>query len=232
MMEKSKVAVDESANVDYRNDSNSIVSLPPAYDKPVSTTLKVARILSLTLVAVTTIVGIMVLVGIYIHQGKQCSCGEVDAASSMSQQPLSSARIDRMDHGPTYTTGDQEQGGEKVTVNKNLPRPLKLELDAALGTILKDPKNKKAEVNCVAETRKASQVITQDPKMLMTPFGNFSTDPKTVHLMGERMVLSCISAVKPSKKSSKTKKAAAKLSTMLPRPRRSTKEMCSCNCDC
>ncbi|GIY69241.1 hypothetical protein CDAR_5631, partial [Caerostris darwini] len=74
MMEKSKVAVDESASVDYRNDSNSIVSLPPAYDKPVSTTLKVARILSLTLLAVTTIIGIMVLLGIYIHQGYQCQC--------------------------------------------------------------------------------------------------------------------------------------------------------------
>lgn len=44
----------------------------------------------------------------------------------------------------------------------------------------------------------------------MTPFGNFSTDPKLVHLMGERMVLSCISAVKPSKKNSKGKKVASK----------------------
>ncbi|PRD32303.1 UNVERIFIED_CONTAM: hypothetical protein NCL1_20886 [Trichonephila clavipes] len=69
---------------------------------------------------------------------------------------------------------------------------------------------------------------------LMTPFGNFSTDPKLVQLMGERMVMSCISAVKqPNKKSSKAKKAAAKLAAgLLPRPRRSTKEMCSCNCDC
>ncbi|KFM59815.1 uncharacterized protein LOC118188755 [Stegodyphus dumicola] len=228
MMEKTKVAVDESSNVDYRNDSNSIVSLPPAYDKPVSTKLKIARILSLTLLAITTIVGIMVLLGIYIHQGYQCQCDR-ETVSASQVQPMSAARIDRMDHGPTYTTddkGSKEQG-------KGMSVPLKLELDAALGTILKDPKNKKAEVNCVAETRKASQVISQDPKMLMTPFGNFSTDPKVVHLMGERMVMSCISAVKQSKKSkSKKDKAANKLASLLPRPRRSTKEMCSCNCDC
>ncbi|GFX93663.1 uncharacterized protein TNCV_1588401 [Trichonephila clavipes] len=74
MMEKSKVAVDESASVDYRNETNSIVSLPPAYAKPTSTTLKVARILSVTLLAVTTIIGVMVLLGIYIHQGYQCQC--------------------------------------------------------------------------------------------------------------------------------------------------------------
>jgi len=227
-MEKSKVAVDESSTVDYRNDSNSIVSLPPAYDKPVSTTLKVARILSLTLLAVTTIVGIMVLLGIYIHQGYQCNCGIAEQVAASQVQPVSAARIDRMDHDNTYTADDKTAKDQ----DKQLPVPLKLELDAALGTILKDPKNKKAEVNCVAETRKASQVISQDPKMLMTPFGNFSTDPKLVHLMGERMVLSCISAVKPSKKASKAKKMANKVAGMLPRPRRSTKEMCSCNCDC
>ncbi|GIX81467.1 uncharacterized protein CDAR_224631 [Caerostris darwini] len=230
MMEKSKVAVDESASVDYRNDSNSIVSLPPAYDKPVSTTLKVARILSLTLLAVTTIIGIMVLLGIYIHQGYQCQCAS-ESMSASQIQPMSAARIDRMDHEPTYTADDKEPQTNK---GKGMSVPLKLELDAALGTVLKDPKNKKAEVNCVAETRKASQVIHQDPKMLMTPFGNFSTDPKLVQLMGERVVLSCISAVKQPKKSSKAKKAAAKIAAagLLPRPRRSTKEMCSCNCDC
>ncbi|GFY59110.1 uncharacterized protein TNIN_218251 [Trichonephila inaurata madagascariensis] len=229
MMEKSKVAVDESASVDYRNETNSIVSLPPAYAKPTSTTLKVARILSVTLLAVTTIIGVMVLLGIYIHQGYQCQCDK-EMMSASQMQPMSAARIDRMDHDNTYTT-DEKDAQPK---GKGVPMPLKLELDAALGTILKDPKNKKAEVNCVAETRKASQVIHQDPKMLMTPFGNFSTDPKLVQLMGERMVMSCISAVKqPNKKSSKAKKAAAKLAAgLLPRPRRSTKEMCSCNCDC
>ncbi|GBM36767.1 hypothetical protein AVEN_273804-2 [Araneus ventricosus] len=229
-MEKSKVAVDESASVDYRNDSNSIVSMPPAYDKPVSTTLKVARILSVTLLAVTTIIGIMVLLGIYIHQGYQCQCDR-EAVSASQLQPVSAARIDRMDHEPTYTADEKDP---QVKGKGGMSVPLKLELDAALGTVLKDPKNKKAEVNCVAETRKASQVIHQDPKMLMTPFGNFSTDPKLVQLMGERVVLSCISAVKQPKKSSKAKKAAIKVDAagLLPRPRRSTKEMCSCNCDC
>ncbi|KAG8200726.1 hypothetical protein JTE90_022336 [Oedothorax gibbosus] len=229
MMEKSKVAVDETSNVDYRsNDSSSIVSLPPAYDKPVSTTLKVARILSVTLLAVTTIIGVMVLLGIYIRQQQHCTCdnsrGEMVSASQV--QPLSAARIDRMDHENTFTTDDKD-----AKKGKELSKPLKLELDAALGTILKDPKNKKAEVNCVAETRKASQVIHQDPKMLMTPFGNFTTDPKLVQVMGERMVMTCVSAVKQNKKTSKGRKLANK--GLLPRPRRSLeKEMCSCNCDC
>lgn len=47
-------------------------------------------------------------------------------------QPISAARIDRMDHDNTYTTDDKsakEQG-------KQMPTPLKLELDAALGVSL------------------------------------------------------------------------------------------------
>ncbi|XP_042909127.2 uncharacterized protein [Parasteatoda tepidariorum] len=188
-MEKSKVAVDESSTVDYRNETNSIVSLPPAYHKPpVSTSLKIARILSLTLLAMTAIIGILVIIGMYVHQGYQCQ--------NYATQPM--ARIDRMDH-------EQQSSESSKQPVKDLP--LKLELDAALGTILKNPKNKKAEVNCVAETKKASQIISQDPKMLMTPFGNFSTDPKLLRLTGERMVLSCISAIdkKPNKKKSANK---------------------------
>ena len=59
---------------------------------------------------------------------KKKSCFNLQVAASQLQ-PISAARIDRMDHDNTYTTDDKatkEQG-------KQLPTPLKLELDAALG---------------------------------------------------------------------------------------------------
>lgn len=51
--------------------------------------------------------------------------------------------------------------------------------------------NGNEKVNCVIERKAANQIITSESKHLVTPFGNITTDPKLIHLTGEKLVFSC-----------------------------------------
>lgn len=52
-------------------------------------------------------------------------------------------------------------------------------------------RNDNEKVNCIIERKAANQIITSDSKQLVTPFGNITTDPKLIHLTGEKLIFSC-----------------------------------------
>ncbi|CAN7992441.1 unnamed protein product, partial [Ixodes hexagonus] len=88
-------------------------------------------------------------------------------------------------------------------------------------------KNQRAQVSCVVEKKKASEVIAHEPKMLITPFGNMTTEPRMVHLTGERMVFSCITGTRDEN----PRNASTQRNGRVKRGIAEEKD-CACNCSC
>ncbi|XP_067135558.1 uncharacterized protein [Centruroides vittatus] len=186
-----------------------------AYKQPGSNSQKLTRIISYTVVTMTVIIGVFVLAGMYIRsQRRECPC-------TIQENQVYNRQVASIEEEPLNAVASE-------VVPKKLSLPLKLQIDDSAGKMLN--KNQKAHVNCIIEKRKASQIISQEPKTLMTPFGNITSDPGMVHLTGEKMIFSCFSGVKKNKPRRPIKNA-----TFLgdkSRPRRETGKDCMCACEC
>ncbi|XP_067125657.1 uncharacterized protein [Centruroides vittatus] len=181
---------------------------PPAYRKPYSNSIRIARILSTTLVFVSIVVGIVVLLALYLQTNTKCSC---PVNESVGRRVVDDHRA-----LPRRAPAD-DRDLDRVSSKKV---PLKLMLDGKANGMMK--KNKMSRVNCLVETKKTTQIIVPRPKMVITPFGNFSTDPHLIHIAGEKMIFSCFG----ENKKSKTKKPVGPRVT-----KRSAGELaCSCLC--
>lgn len=166
---------------------------PPAYKRPGSERLKLSVVLASALVAVSVVVGVVVVLVVHL-KGQQCACAV----------PSTLPSAQALKGGPDLSDG---------------VIPLKLQLDPLAGQRLK--KNQRAQVSCVVEKKKASEVIAHEPKMLITPFGNMTTEPRMVHLTGERMVFSCLSGTRDDNpRNGRVKRGIAE------------EKDCACNCSC
>ncbi|XP_040064292.1 uncharacterized protein LOC8027870 isoform X1 [Ixodes scapularis] len=177
---------------------------PPAYKRPGSERLKMSVVLASALVAVSVVVGVVVVLVVHLRgqQQLQCACAQALPAAMAF-------------------TG---RGGAQPDLSSGLASkmPLKLQLDPLAGQLLK--KNQRAQVSCVVEKKKASEVIAHEPKTLITPFGNMTTEPRMVHLTGERMVFSCLTGTRDDSprnaRNGRVKRGIAE------------EKDCACNCSC
>nr|XP_050047171.1 uncharacterized protein LOC126544027 [Dermacentor andersoni] len=150
---------------------------PPAYQRPGSERLKVSVVLASALVAISIVVGVVVVLVVHLRaQQTHCACAPLPQAAALKGR-----------------AGDLSSAASGSVISK-LPMPLKLQLDPLAGQLLK--KNQRAQVSCVVEKKKASEVIAHEPRTLMTPFGNMTTEPRMVHLTGERMIFSCLTGTR------------------------------------
>ncbi|KAH6948772.1 hypothetical protein HPB50_026287 [Hyalomma asiaticum] len=149
-----------------------------AYQRPGSDRLKVSVVIASALVAISVVVGVVVVLVVHLRAQQQmhCACTPLPQAAALKGR-----------------AGDLSSAASGSVVSK-LPIPLKLQLDPLAGQMLK--KNQRAQVSCVVEKKKASEVIAHEPRTLMTPFGNMTTEPRMVHLTGERMIFSCLTGTR------------------------------------
>ncbi|XP_013777551.2 uncharacterized protein LOC106462197 [Limulus polyphemus] len=220
-MEKPK---DGSSVMDYGPDGHNSLGPdfpPPAYPKRNTSALKIARTVSFTLIMITFLIGVFVLLGCYIrlHQSK-CEC---EFENIPQQVPLESVQhqseIKRYDPDPLLAVDSQPIPSKKMTAI-----PLRLHLDGDTGRMIK--KNHKARVNCVVEKKKSMELTAHEPKTVMTPLGNITTDPRLIHVLGERMVFSCHSDMH------NTHKPMDNYKEIPSRSRRDINNMYSCDCSC
>jgi len=207
-----------STAMDYAaSEVQSSIGLPPAYSKPASDSLKMARMISKTLLGITAMLGFVILTSFYIQARASRDCACYRGAESRN--------------GPYYeplTAESGEDGQRKL--------PVSIQMNGPAGDLLMKRMNTKGHVNCVVERKAATQIIASEPKMLITPYGNITTDPRLIHLSGEKMTFTCKSANKemPNKKNAKKDKEAN--DTVESRSKRSTsvesKSECACNCAC
>lgn len=184
---------------------------PPAYKRPSSEKLKVSMVLAIALVAVSVVVGIVVVLVVHLRaQQQQCACAF----------PTAAALTGRRGNGAQSDLTALPSGN----VPSKFPLPLKLQLDPLAGQLLR--KNQRAQVSCVVEKKKASEVIAHEPKMLMTPFGNMTTEPRMVHLTGERMIFSCLTGTRDE-----NPRNARNIPSRVKRGIAEEKD-CACNCNC
>jgi len=224
VLQVSTVDQKSTSTMDYAaSEAQSTIStndLPPAYQRPVSDSLNMAKTVSKTLMTMTAILGVVVLVAIYIQaNGRGCSC----------------YRGSESRNGPYYEPLTAESEGKE---RKRLP--LSIQMSGTAGDLMK--KISKGNVNCVVERKAATQIIASEPKMLITPYGNITTDPRLIHLSGEKMVFTCKKANnKEMSKRMKNKNDKFDSNeheineTVESRSKRSThssKSECSCDCAC
>lgn len=160
-----------------------------------STAIAVAKLISRTLLLITLIVSLLVLVTVYIqskNQGLRCEYGLRASESSRDGgayfEPLTSDSGDSADFdGPPMSSGGGG-AGRKI--------PISIRMSGRAGDLMNAAPNGKGHVNCVIERKTANQIIASEPKKLITPYGNITTDPRLIHLTGEKLVFSCHSGDK------------------------------------
>lgn len=198
-----------------------------AYKRPGSDRLKVSVVVASALVAISVVVGVVVVLVVHLRaqQQMQCACGNTAPQAAAFQ-----ARA-----------GHDLSAAPSASVTSKLPIPLKLQLDPLAGQLLK--KNQRAQVSCVVEKKKASEVIAHEPRTLMTPFGNMTTEPRMVHLTGERMIFSCLTGTRDEPRGGSTPfpRGAGPAASVPPQGSAAASRMkrgiaeekdCACNCSC
>jgi hypothetical protein len=187
--------------------------------------------ISATLLGMTFILGAFMLMTVYIQgSNRGCPCLATDQRSESRNSPY-------------YEALNGEDTGKTV---KRLP--IRIQMDGEAGDLMR--KNRKGHVNCAVERKTATQIIASEPKMLVTPYGNITTDPRIIHMTGEKMIFSCSTRDKmmPSKRKPYRKYSSViRLNNLLEkpvpsdmteakvesRPKRSVEtKKCACDCTC
>lgn len=169
--------------------------LLPAYSPRVmeTTALQVAKIISRTLLLITLIVSLLVLVTVYIQAKTAARCDYgISAKESRNGayfEPLTSESDPGSDSG--FPGSSSSGSGRKI--------PISIRMSGKAGDLMSAAPNGKGHVNCVIERKTANQIIASEPKKLFTPYGNITTDPRLIHLTGEKLVFSCHSGDKDDK---------------------------------
>ncbi|XP_054164745.1 uncharacterized protein LOC128962399 [Oppia nitens] len=213
-MDQKTAPICDFNSVDRRNTLQS--DLPPSEFQTYqsSESLKMAKVISKTLLAITAIISCLVIISIYIQTNNRCSCGRQKSRNGPYFEPLVAESEDK----------------EKRRL------PLSIEMAGSAGDLMKKM-NTKGHVNCVVERKVTNEIIASEPKMLITPFGNITTDPRLVHLTGEKMVFTCNSANKETNKKNKTKsdlndKESQVIELRAKRSTEKVKSECACDCKC
>ncbi|XP_053212460.1 uncharacterized protein LOC128395987 isoform X2 [Panonychus citri] len=249
--ENVKSFVSSTETMDYQHhpsETQSTIGLTPelSYQNYQShQTVKMIKMVAYTMIGMTIILGSFILLSAYVQSGGRCNCYRGYQLGSESRdspyyEPLTAA------------SGDDSGDGASRRL------PIRILMDGEAGQLMKD--GKKGRINCEVERRVATQIIASEPKMLITPYGNMTTDPKLIHMTGEKMFFSCSSGnPSKSKKPKQTIKTILKLdkpievmeikkpdvnvtspaTPIVSRPKREaekpakpSKEHKECSCDC
>lgn len=188
---------------------------PPAYPKAVPTSLRLAKIVSTTILILALLLGIFILTGIFIRTSNGgCDCDTI---------PSGHRRLDREGHfEPLVAMASEEKPVREESPDDMVP--LQLQLNKGAQELV--DKNRKAHMNCVVEKRKATQTIANQPKLVITPYGNITSDPGVIQMVGEKMVISCQTGIKRTPAKLKGDHGVRRRSPS------SKEELCDCNCAC
>jgi len=160
----------------------SASELLPAYTPRMAeptTALQVAKLISRTLLLITLIVSLLVLVTVYIQArtAVRCDYGLSGRNPRAYFEPL------------TAESDPTDSGRSKI--------PISIRMSGRAGDLMTAAQpNGKGHVNCVIERKTANQIIASEPKKLFTPYGNITTDPRLIHLTGEKLIFNCHSGDK------------------------------------
>ncbi|XP_027203395.2 uncharacterized protein LOC113797242 isoform X1 [Dermatophagoides pteronyssinus] len=145
------------------------------------TAMIIARLIARTMLFMTVIIGSFILVSVYIQSKSSLRCQEFTTAESNNVGgPYFEPMMATSESDDEYAAGGRRQF------------PLSLRMSARAGEMMNAMgDDEKGHVNCVIERKTANQIIASEPKKLMTPFGNITTDPRLVHLTGEKLIFSC-----------------------------------------
>ncbi|KAI1297189.1 hypothetical protein HDE_04718 [Halotydeus destructor] len=133
--------------------------------------LRIAKMISCTLIAMSAIIGVFIFMSALVQSRGSCRVGPY--ASESRNGPF---------YAPlTSSASDENNGGKRM--------PLRIQMDASATDFLRH--NKKGHMSCAVEKKTATQIIASEPKLLITPYGNITTDPRLIQLKGEKMVFTC-----------------------------------------
>ncbi|XP_074596926.1 msr-110 [Brevipalpus obovatus] len=156
-------------------------------------TMKIVKFISYSLMCMTAVLGTFILMSAYVQAGARCDCSRYHASESRNSpyyEPLTAL-------------------SSEDTADEIRKLPVRIQLEGEAGDLLKS--GKRGRINCEVERKTATQIIASEPKMLITPYGNMTTDPRLIHMTGEKMFFSCSTG----KGSQKDKKNKSNLATIL-----------------
>lgn len=190
---------------------------PPAYIKPKSSSVQIAKIIAGTVVLVSIILGCFILASAYVNANASCKQLEQELAllsevAERFQAPLQpealvqdaphaerlqgrsddEKHVKEIDNNIDETNESEQENEVDEPEDKKIrfKIPLQLDFDDLAGELVQN--NKKSRMNCVVEKKRAEQMIDHQPKTLNLPFGlNITTDPRFERVTGERMAIFC-----------------------------------------
>jgi len=163
---------------EYSSTTHVVGSPLSSHGTHVLQTMKLARMIALSCLGMTAFLALFVMIN---SGGSRCDCrGVAESSANPFYEPL--------------ITGPSEVNGGRKGM------PLRIQMEGDAGELLK--RNKKGKVNCSVERKVATQIIASEPKLLITPYGNITTDPRIIHMTGEKMIFTC-NAGKAEKKGKK-----------------------------
>jgi len=140
-----------------------------------------ARIISATLIIVTLLMGFFLLSAIYIQTASRCVCAY---GPGMYQQESRDTPYFEPLKALSSEGTSKEMRNFPLRIHMNDPK-----------SFLNGENN--GRVSCEVTRKTASQVIASEPKEIQTPLGNVTTDPKLLHLTGEKLFFTCYNGEKP-----------------------------------
>jgi len=142
-----------------------------------------AKIIAGTLIIITLLMGFFLLTAVYIQSGASISVCPYGPPAMYQQESQNTPYFE-----PLKALSSE---GSKNLINSF---PLRIHMN--------DPKSflngeNNGRVSCEVTRKTASQVIASEPKEIQTAFGNVTSDPKLLHLTGEKLYFSCYNGEKP-----------------------------------
>ncbi|KAF5280540.1 hypothetical protein FQR65_LT00291 [Abscondita terminalis] len=194
---------------------------PPAYRRPKSSAVQIAKITAVTVVLVSIILGGFILASAYVSATASCKQLEQElqllTETADRLQPLQpealvqdeqqakeltkpANKIKEIDDNNVHeehaenNNENPDSGESDDEEEKVTPIHIKLPLHLDLDDIAGSiiDKNQRSKMNCIVEKKRAEEVVDHKPKSIQLPFGlNLTTDPRVEHVTGERMVILC-----------------------------------------
>ncbi|KAF5274642.1 hypothetical protein FQR65_LT16939 [Abscondita terminalis] len=197
---------------------------PPAYRRPKSSAVQIAKITAVTVVLVSIILGGFILASAYVSATASCKQLEQElqllTETADRLQPLQpealvqdeqqakeltkpANKIKEIDDNNVHeehaenNNENPDSGESDDEEEKVTPIHIKLPLHLDLDDIAGSiiDKNQRSKMNCIVEKKRAEEVVDHKPKSIQLPFGlNLTTDPRVEHVTGERMTHSSATA--------------------------------------
>lgn len=187
---------------------------PPAYQRPQSSAIQVARIIAFTVVVVSIILGGFMLASAYVSANASCKQLEQELqflTDSVDRiQPLQPEALiqddQKADHEATekatsenastkqpveepQDSSSSEENDEADQIAMKLKLPMQIILNE-LADVLAE-KQERQETNCIIEKRVSEQLVDRAPQMPRFPFGFGRPDARQEHITGEKIIIIC-----------------------------------------